>query len=40
MIESNIAAIFMNMNKVNIGRKLTIKTNDYFRKVCHEGIDN
>ena len=40
MIESNVAAIFMCMGKATIGRKLTVKTNDYFRKVCHEGIDN
>ncbi len=30
----------MNMNKVTIGRKMILKANDYFRKVCHEGIDN
>lgn len=40
MIESNIAANFMNMGKVSIGRKLLAKTNEYFRKVCFEGIDN
>jgi hypothetical protein len=40
MAESNIAAIFLNMGKVAIGRKLILKTNDYFRKACHEGIDN
>jgi len=40
MIESNVAAILMNMGKVTIGRKLAIKSNDYFRRVCHEGIDN
>lgn len=34
-IESNIAAIFMSMNKVSIARKLSIKTNEYFRKACH-----
>jgi hypothetical protein len=30
----------MSMNKVTVARKLVLKTNDYFRKVCHEGIDN
>ena len=40
MIESNLAAIFMCMNKPTVGRRLSVKTNEYFRKVCHEGIDN
>lgn len=40
MVESNVGAIFMNMGKATVGRKLAVKTNDYFRKVCHEGIDN
>lgn len=40
MIESNVAAIFMCMGKATMGRRLSIKTNDYFRKVCHEAIDN
>ena len=40
MIESNIAVVLMNMNKPSISRKMILKTNDYFRKVCHESIDN
>ena len=40
MIESNVAAIFMCMGKATMGRRLSTKTNEYFRKVCHEGIDN
>lgn len=40
MVESNVAAIFMCMGKATMGRKLSVKSNDFFRKVCHEGIDN
>lgn len=35
MAESNIGAIMMNMSKPTIGRKLILKTNDHFRKLCH-----
>ena len=35
MVEINVATIFMVMGKVAVGRKMLVKTNEYFRKVCY-----